>query len=190
MKKVSQLIEELNIPQNPMEKAYEEPIMDIYRNGDNSSYSYYLADYHKEVEELNENIRHIVKRWRVENYGPSLRMMAIEIGIEASHFSRYLTGQKDLSLGKIDDILNFILNEEAKKGNRQYLKDLQLTNESVREAMNKWADDGYRPNFMKLTQKTGISYSMINQFKNNRTNLGKKNLKIVYDFLKEQVYEN
>lgn len=190
MKNVEKLIKELNVPQNPIEKALEEPIMDIYRTGKSGTYSHYVDEYHKEIKELNENIRNIVKVWRADNCEPNMKLMANKIVIEEAHFSRFLSGQKDISLEKIDSVLEFVMREEFKKNNRQYLKDLQLTSESVREALNKWADDCYNPNFVRVAEKAGLAYPNLIQFKNNKTNLGKENLKKVYDFLKEQVYEN
>lgn len=144
-------------------------------------------EYHTEIENMNETLRNIIKVWIIDNYEPSLSLIAKKIGINEISFSRFLKGQKDITLEQVNDVLDFVMREEFKKNNREYIKSLQFNSESVREALNEWADSLYNPNLKKVSELIGINYSMLIQFKSNRTNLGRENLNKVYCFLKEQV---
>lgn len=143
--------------------------------------------YHAEIEEMNKNIRNIMNVWLIENYEPSLRLVAKEIDMNEMSLSNFLKDKNNITPERVNDILEFIMREEFKRNNREHMMGLQDTSESVREALNKWADDCYNPNLRLVSEVIGISYPMLIQFKNNKTNLGKENLKKVYDFLKEQV---
>lgn len=143
--------------------------------------------YHAEIEEMNKNIRNIMNVWLIENYEPSLSLIAKELDMNEISLSNFLKGKHDISLERVNDILEFVMREEFKRNNREHMRSLQHTSESVREALNEWADNTYNPNLRLVSEVIGISYPMLIQFKNNKTNLGKENLKKVYNFLKQQV---
>ena len=143
--------------------------------------------YHAEIEEMNKNIRNIMNVWLIENYEPSLRLVAKEIDMNEMSLSNFLKDKNNITPERVNDILEFIMREELRKNNRKHMRSLQHTSESVREALNEWADNTYNPNLRLVSEVIEVSYPMLIQFKNNKTNLGKENLKKVYDFLKEQV---
>ena len=143
--------------------------------------------YHAEIEEMNKNIRNIMNVWLIENYEPSLRLIAKEIDMNEMSFSNFLKDKNNITPERVNDILEFVMREELRKNNRKHMMGLQDTSESVREALNEWADNTYNPNLRLVSEVIGISYPMLIQFKNNKTNLGKENLKKVYNFLKQQV---
>lgn len=144
-------------------------------------------EYHLEIEEMNKNIRNIMNVWLIENYEPSLRLVAKEIDMNEMSLSNFLKDKNNITPERVNDILEFIMREELRKNNRKHMMGLQDTSESVREALNEWADNTYNPNLRLVSEVIGISYPMLIQFKNNKTNLGKENLKKVYNFLKQQV---
>lgn len=144
-------------------------------------------EYHLEIEEMNKNIRNIMNVWLIENYEPSLRLIAKEIDMNEMSFSNFLKDKNNITPERVNDILEFVMREELRKNNRKHMMGLQHTSESVREALNEWADNTYNPNLRLVSEVIGISYPMLIQFKNNKTNLGKENLKKVYNFLKQQV---
>lgn len=144
-------------------------------------------EYHAEIEEMNKNIRNIMNVWLIENYEPSLRLIAKEIDMNEMSLSNFLKDKNNITPERVNDILEFVMREELRKNNRKHMMGLQDTSESVREALNEWADNTYNPNLRLVSEVIGISYPMLIQFKNNKTNLGKENLKKVYNFLKQQV---
>lgn len=144
-------------------------------------------EYHLEIKEMNENIRNIMNTWIKNNYEPSLRLIAKELDINEISLSNFLKGKHNISLEKVNDILEFVMGEEFKRNNREHMMGLQHTSESVREALNEWADNTYNPNLRLVSEEIEVTYPMLIQFKNNKTNLGKENLKKVYNFLKQQV---
>lgn len=141
-------------------------------------------EYHLEIKEMNENIRNIMNTWIKNNYEPSLSLIAKELDMNEISLSNFLKGKYDISLERVNDILEFVMREEFKRNNREHMRSLQHTSESVREALNEWADNTYNPNLRLVSEGIEVSYPMLIQFKNNKTNLGKENLKKVYDFLK------
>lgn len=141
-------------------------------------------EYHLEIKEMNENIRNIMNTWIKNNYEPSLSLIAKELDMNEISLSNFLKGKHDISLERVNDILEFVMREEFKRNNREHMRSLQHTSESVREALNEWADNTYNPNLRLVSEGIEVSYPMLIQFKNNKTNLGKENLKKVYDFLK------
>ena len=143
--------------------------------------------YHAEIEEMNKNIRNIMNVWLIENYEPSLRLIAKELDMNEMSLSNFLKDKNNITPERVNDILEFIMREELRKNNREHMRSLQHTSESVREALNEWADNTYNPNLRLVSEVIEVSYPMLIQFKNNKTNLGKENLKKVYDFLKQQV---
>lgn len=143
--------------------------------------------YHAEIEEMNKNIRNIMNVWLIENYEPSLRLVAKEIDMNEMSLSNFLKDKNNITPERVNDILEFVMREELKRNNREHMRSLQHTSESVREALNEWADNTYNPNLRLVSEVIGISYPMLIQFKNNKTNLGEENLKKVYNFLKQQV---
>ena len=143
--------------------------------------------YHAEIEEMNKNIRNIMNVWLIENYEPSLRLVAKELDMNEMSLSNFLKDKNNITPERVNDILEFIMREELRKNNRKHMRSLQHTSESVREALNEWADNTYNPNLRLVSEVIEVSYPMLIQFKNNKTNLGKENLKKVYNFLKQQV---
>lgn len=144
-------------------------------------------EYHLEIEEMNKNIRNIMNVWLIENYEPSLRLVAKELDMNEMSLSNFLKDKNNITPERVNDILEFIMREELRKNNRKHMRSLQHTSESVREALNEWADNTYNPNLRLVSEVIEVSYPMLIQFKNNKTNLGKENLKKVYNFLKQQV---